>query len=385
MSEVGSQVTLLAFPTLAIVQFHAGVAAVSVLVAAERVPFPVLSLVAGGLIDRMRKRPLMVACNLARLVLLAAIPALSFAGALRLWELFAASAGVGVFTVFFDIAYLAYVPSLVGRDRLLQANSRLQVSDSAAQLAGPGLGGLLIQAVSATRAVLVDATSFLVSAICLLAIRRSEVAPASGSKRSLVRETREGLRHVFGNTVLRSQLLCMGAGGIFASAFQGPLYIFAYVQLHLSPGLLGAMLASQGIGALLGTFGASPIVGRLGVGPTIALLDGTAIGLSGLIALGTVIPPVLLFFPCFVLIGFTGAVGNIAQVTLRQSLSPEHLQARMNAVFRTVFWGAWPLGNVLGGVVAARIGAGTTIWVMAVLGALANTSIVFTPLWRVRT
>ncbi len=163
VSEIGSQVTVLALPTLAIFGFHAGPAAVGLLVASERIPFPVLALGAGAIVDRVRKQRLMLVCNLARAAILGAIPALAAAGVLQLWHLFVAAMAMGVFSVFFDLAYLAYVPMLVRADQLLEANSRLRGDLVGGALAGPGLGGLLVQAVGAARAVLADAASFLVS------------------------------------------------------------------------------------------------------------------------------------------------------------------------------------------------------------------------------
>ncbi len=384
VSELGSQVTILALPSLAVLGFHAGPAAVGLLVASQRLPFPVLALFAGAVVDRLRKRPLMTLCNLGRLLVLCAIPVLSAAGALEMWQLYVASVLMGVLTVFFDIAYLAYVPDLVGDERLLQANSRLEVSMSAAQLGGPGLGGLLVQAFGGARAVLVDAASFAVSAATLLRIRHEERRPAAQPQRHLLREVGEGLRHVFGHPVLRAQILCMGAAGLFAHAFEAPLYVFAYDRLHISPGLLGAILTAEGAGAVVATFFATRVTTRLGVGRTIALLDGMSIALSALIPLAVFVPPAALLFPLFAGMGVGGTIGNIAQVTLRQSLSPAHLQGRMTAVFRTVFWGTWPLGSLLGGIVAGVIGAATTIWTSALLGFVANLSILFTPLWRVR-
>ncbi|HEV7679372.1 MAG TPA: MFS transporter [Candidatus Dormibacteraeota bacterium] len=384
VSEVGSQVTVLAFPTLAVLGFHAGPAAVGLLIAAARLPFPVLSLVAGALVDRVRKRPLMIACNLGRIAILVVVPVLSTAGVLQLWHLYVATAGMGVFTVFFDIAYLALVPALVDQDQLLRANSRLEVTFSAATLAGPGLGGLLVQALGAARAVLADAASFAVSVVTLLGIRHQETVHTA-EERHLLREVGEGLRHVFGNRVLRAQILCMGAAGIFVHAWEGPFYLFAYDRLHMSPGLLGAVLASEGVGAIAATFVAARVTRRLGPGPAILYLDGLAIGLAVFIPLAAVVSPAAVLFPLFIVIGAAGTIGNIAQVTLRQSLSPPHLQGRMTSVFRTVFWGVWPLGNLLGGLVASRIGTVTTIWTTALLGFLANASIRFTPLWRVRS
>jgi MFS family permease len=384
VSELGSQVTILAFPTLAVLGFHAGPAAVGALVAAGRLPFPVLALFAGAFVDRVRKRPVMIVCNVARLLVLIAIPLLSATGALHLWHLFVATIAMGVFTVFFDIAYLAYVPSLVGHERLLVSNSRLEVTMSAAQLGGPGIGGLLVQAFGAARAVLVDAGSFAFSALTMLTIRHHEPRATQHSKRHLFREIGEGLRHVFANPVLRAQILCMGAAGFFAHAWEGPLYVFAYDRLHISPGLLGAILTAEGAGALIATFFAPRVTRRLGVGPTITVLDGIAIGIMALIPLALYVPPAMLLFPVFAISGMAGTVGNIAQVTLRQSLSPERIQGRMTAVFRTVFWGTWPLGSLIGGIIAAKIGATTTIVAASLLGVLVNSSIVLTPLWRVR-
>jgi predicted MFS family arabinose efflux permease len=384
VSEVGSQVTILAFPTLAVLGFHAGPATVGLLIAAARLPFPVLALLAGVIVDRARKRPVMVVCDLARVAILVAIPLLWATGALQLWHLYVATVGMGVFTVFFDIAYLAYVPALVGRETLLGANSRLEVSMSASALIGPGLGGLLVQAMGAARAVLADATSFVVSAAALLTIRHHETTPARQERRPLMREMGEGIRHVFANPVLRAQLLCMSVAGLFAHAFEGPFYVYAYNQLHVSPGFVGGVLATEGVGAIAGTLLASRVTRRVGVGPSITIFDGLAIGLAAFIPLAAVLPPAAVLFPTFAVIGACGTIGNIAQVTLRQSLSPPHLQGRMTAVFRTFFWGAWPLGNLLGGVVAASIGASTTIWASSVLGLLANLTIIATPLWRVR-
>jgi MFS family permease len=385
VSEIGSAVTTLALPTLAIFAFHAGPAAVGLMVASERVPFPFVALLAGAIVDRVRRRRVMVACNLARFMILGAIPLLSSLGALRLWELFVAAGTMGVFTVFFDVSYMAFVPGLVEPNQMLEANSRLQVTWSAAQTVGPGFGGLLVQAVGAARAVLVDGFSFLVSTAALLSIRRPEPRrPAQAQRRHLMAEIGEGLRHVFGIPALRAQLLCMSAAGVFAHAYEAPLYVFAYDRLHLSPGLLGAMLASQGFGAMLGSVVGSRIIRRLGVGRTISLCNGFATGVIGLLPLALFVSPAAVMFPVFILGSVVGVAGDIAQVTLRQTLTPARLQGRMGAVFRSFFWGAWPLGNLLGGLLAALIGASTTLWVTALLGAAGFLSIRFTSLWRVR-
>ncbi len=385
VSEIGSAVTTLALPTLAIFAFHAGPAAVGLMVASERIPFPVVALLAGAIVDRVRRRRVMVVCNVARLLILGAIPLLSAAGALSLWELFVAAAAIGVFTVFFDVSYMAYVPWLVEPDQMLEANSRLQVTWSAAQTVGPGLAGVLVQAVGAARAVLVDGLSFVASTVALMSIRRPEPRPSPRLVRHhLLTEVAEGLRHVFGIPVLRAQLLCMTAAGVFAHAYEAPLYVFAYDRLHLSPVLLGTMLASQGLGAMIGSVVGTRIIGLLGVGRTISLANAFASAVIGLVPLALFVPPAAVIFPVLVLAGMVGVSGDIAQVTLRQTLTPARLQGRMGAVFRSFFWGAWPIGNLLGGVLAAVMGAPATLWVTALLGATGFLVIRVTPLWLVR-
>ncbi len=384
VSEVGSAVTTLALPTLAIFVFHAGPAAVGLMVASERLPFPLVALFAGAIVDRVHRRRVMVTCNVARLLILGALPLLSAIGSLHLWELFVAAAALGVFSVFFDVSYMAFVPGLVGQDQMLEANSRLQVTWSAAQTVGPGLGGVLVQAVGAARAVLVDSLSFLVSSIALLSIRHVEAPPSAVGRRHLLAEVAEGLRHVFGVTVLRAQLLCMSGALVFAHAYEAPLYVFAYNRLHLSPGLLGAMLASQGVGAMVGSVVGGRVIARLGVGPTISLASAFAIAVIGLLPLALYVSPAAVMFPVFILGSAVGVAADIAQVTLRQTLTPARLQGRMGSVFRTFFWGAWPLGNLLGGLLASAIGSAATLWVTALVGTLGFLTIRFTPLWSVR-
>lgn len=384
VSEVGSAITTLALPTIAIFSFHAGPAAVGLMVASERLPFPLVALLAGGIIDRLRRRRVMVVCNVARALVLGSIPTLSAFGSLRLWQLFVASAAMGVFTVFFDVSYMAYVPGLVETDQLLEANSRLQVTWSSAQTVGPGLGGLLVQAVGAARAVLFDGLSFLVSTAALLAIRRAEPRLGRSERRHILAEIHEGLRHVFGIPVLRAQLLCLAAAGVFAHAYEAPLYVFAYGSVHLAPGVFGALLASQGLGAMIGSVLAPRIIGRLGVGRAISLTSATACAVIGLVPLALVVPPAAVMLPVFVVGGAIGVAGDVAQVTLRQALTPHRLRGRMGAVFRSFFWGAWPLGNLIGGVLAASIGTVATLVTTAAAGSLLFLLIRVTPLWGVR-
>lgn len=384
VSDLGTQVTTLALPTVAILSFNAGAATTGLLLACNRLAFPVLALVAGAVVDRVAKRPLMIACNLLQFITVGSIPLLAVQGALQLWMLFVVAVLMGVLSVFYDIAYLAIVPSLVGTERLLPANRRLESTLAAASLAGPGLGGLLIQLFGAARAMLADSASYLVSAFMLLNIRHRETA-AQRPRARLRTEIATGLRHVFGHPVLRAQILCMSAAGIFAHAFEGPLYVFAYERLQMSPATLGAIFVVEGAGSLAGIAVVNPVMRRLGAGPSVALADAAAIACTALLPLALVLPPAPVFAVALFAAGGLGSIGNIAQVTVRQSLSPTELQGRMTSIFRAFFWGAWPLGNLIGGLLATAVGAPLTIWIMASMGVLFSLSIRLTPLWRVLT
>lgn len=161
VSELGSSITLLALPTAAVIGFHANAFQVGLLAATSRVPFPFLSLLAGVVVDRLPRRPILIVCDVGRCLVLASIPLAAMLNLLSLPQLFVTAFASGVLTVFFDVAYLSYVPVLAGRDELIDANARLQLGGSFAQVAGPGLAGLLVQLLGAARAIAADAGSFL--------------------------------------------------------------------------------------------------------------------------------------------------------------------------------------------------------------------------------
>jgi hypothetical protein len=279
----------------------------------------------------------------------------------------------GVFGVFFDICNLAYIPSLVGRRGLVRAYSWLEVGNALASLLGPGLGGLLVQALGAARAVAADAVSFLASALCLGAIRRPTGAglsddavageggaSAEPARTSALAELREGVRFVVREPVLRSLLIAQGVLVLGAHSIEAPIILLVYNDLHLSPGTFGVLLSLAGGGALLAA-AASSRASRWR--PGVALIS-TALLTGGCIValpLAKVLPP-LVVLPVLLVVETAGAtLGNVIQVTLRQSRTPARLQGRMNALFRVVYWGAWPLANLLGGLLAAATGAATAI------------------------
>lgn len=386
VSVVGSQVTVLALPTIAILQLHAAAFEVGLLTALQRIAFPILALFAGVVADRLRKRPLMIAADTLRGLAIVSIPIFGVLGALTLLQLYAVAFVLGVGTVIFDIAYLAYLPQLVGRAELLEGNTKLEISYSASNLVGPSLGGLLIQLFGAAQAMLADAFSFLASVATILWIRQPE-PPARGvdtPTSSVVDEIKEGIVLVARDPILRGLALMLTVGAIGWHMQDPALYLFAYRSVNLTPGQLGLVFAAGGVGAVLGAFVVGAVVRRLGVGGSLAttiVVVGIVFGAWPVAALGHALPVLCV-------LTFVGGIGdsifNISQVSLRMAVTPDRLQGRMTATMRTLFWGAWPLANVAGGVVAGIIGAPWTIVAGSLIGVASVFVVVLGPLGRVR-
>ena len=389
VSVVGSAVTELALPTLAVLQLHAGPLQVGLLAACQRLAFPVLALPVGVLADRVSRRRLMLGADLVRCLLLGLVPLLSALGTLQIWQLYLLAALTGGFSVIFDVAYLAYLPEIAGRAQLATANARLEFSFSAADIGGPGIGGVLVQVVGAARALALDAASFLFSALMLLLIGRRETpAPARElppfSLRQMGSEIGEGLAVVLRDPMLRSLLLGMGAFIFCAHGVDAVAIVFAYRTLHLSPGVYGATLTVVGVGALFGALLAGRTQRWFGVGPLIVGSGLLTAATLAALPLSRLLAPVAVLVVLNLLRGAGGTVNNVTQVTVRMLATPDRLHARMNAVFRTVYWGAWPLGEICGGALGSTLGVTPTIVVGGVLGMVAISAVALTPVGRLR-
>ena len=224
VSQFGSQVSGLAIPLVAIVLLHATPFEVALLGVVEFLPFVLISLPAGVWVDRMRRRPILIVGDAGRAFVLATIPVAYVAGVLTIYQLYAVGFVTGVLTVFFDVAYQSYLPALVDRDQLVEGNAKLEISRSAAQLAGPGVAGVLIGLLSAPIAVVADALSFVGSAAFVLLIQRHEPAPeahrsADGEAIGMRRQVAEGLRYVLANQNLRHIAASTGIGNLFNNVF----------------------------------------------------------------------------------------------------------------------------------------------------------------------
>ena len=377
ISLFGTQVTVLALPLTAVLTLQASAGELGLLNAARFAPFIAVILFAGVWVDRRRRRPILVQANLGRALLILVVPAAAFFDVLRMELLYAVGFLVGVLTVFFDVAYQSYVPSLVGRAQLTAANSRLEASRSAAEVGGPGVGGLLVQLATAPYALLVDALSFLLSGAMLLSIRRGEPPPEpSNTGESAWSAIRQGFRFTFANRYLRPIAGEAATFNLFEQAIMTVFVLYAVRELGLSAGLLGLIISVGAAGALVGALVAAYPARRFGLGP--ALVASMLIACTIPLALPAITGPVTSTVP---LLGFTFfcwglalAVSNVHVVSLRQAATPDHLLGRMNASYRFFTYGAIPLGALLGGVLGETIGLRATL----VAGAV---GLLLAPLW----
>jgi MFS family permease len=384
VSQFGTMVSQLALPLVAILVVHASTFEVGLLAACQTAAFLVVGLPAGAWVDRMRFRSVLILNDLLRALAMGSIPVAAALGVLTIGQLYAVALLVGICTVFFDVAYQSYLPELVDRALLVEGNSKLQASESVAQVAGPGLGGLLIQALTAPYAVLVDAVSFVWSAAWVGAIRARPPKPPRKPDRHLGREMGEGLRFVLGNRLLRAIAMCTGSSNLFTSIAFAVFYVLLARDLHLSAGVIGLITSTSAVGGLVGSLLAARIAAHLGQGPTIWLSILASAPLSfaapfvhrdwtlGLLAVAQL---------CW---WSTVVVYNITQVSFRQGLCPPHLLGRMNATMRFLVWGTMPLGGVLGGVLGSWLGVRHTLLVAAIGESLAFLPVFLSPLRRMR-
>jgi MFS family permease len=365
ISQLGAQVTLVALPLTAVLELHASAFGVGLLTAAATAAFLVLGLPAGVWVDRMRRRPVLIAAGAARAVALGSIPLAALAGVLTMPQLYAAALVTGVGNVFYDVAYLSFLPALVGRARLAEANARIEAVFGTVTLTGPALGGLAVQVLSAAGAIVLDAAGNLVTALLIGLIRLDEPAPDRSAPRHLGREIAEGLRFVLGHRVLRLNALCGTLAMLSETALLAVQPVFLVHELRLRPGWYGLLIAASAIGGLAGGLAAYRVISRLGTARSLwlpATVTAPFVLLAPLAGHGW---PVLLY-PLGLTLSWAGwSVQNVAQVSYRQAATPERLLGRMNATVRFLMWGAMPLGGLLGGGVATLAGVRAAVWLCA--------------------
>jgi len=326
----------------------------------------------------------MIAANVGRMIAIGSVPLAFLFAVLHLYILYLVAFCTGLFTVFFDISYQSYLPTLIERSDLIEGNSKLETSQSGARVAGPAIAGFLIQLVGAALAIAADALAYLTSAILIFSIRKHEVAPEADLKRSFIFELKEGVRAVFGNAILSRIAACTATLNFGSGIFFAVFLLFIYDQLRLSPEIVGLILAIGSVGFVVGAVNASRVARTLGLGRTLVV----SIFISGV---GLLAVPVALYGPAIpILIAlwfFSNVlipVYNINQISLRQAIVPDRVQGRMNATMRTFIWGTLPAGSFIGGIIGDYLGIVWTLVIGAVISILAMFWISFPPVVSLR-
>ncbi|HET7571109.1 MAG TPA: MFS transporter [Gaiellaceae bacterium] len=372
ISEFGSSVSALAIPWLAGAGLHASPLEFSLLTVLGFLPFILFALPAGVWVDRLRRRPILIVGDSARALLLGYIPVAWALGILTIGQLLVLQFVIGIFTVFFDVAYQSYLPSLVTREQLVEGNSKLQSTAASAGVVGPGIAGVLIGALTAPYAIVVDAASFVLSTAFMIPIRAQEEVPEHAEdapRPKMLPELKEGLAWVVRHRHLKWIAACTGSSNFFGMISMSIGLLYMQRVLDMSAFWAGVVFAGYGIGSIVGAVTTTKLQRAFGVGPMIwmpAVLFGVGGFAFPLAPHGNVAVPVLL--ASTLVVGFGGMAYNITQVSYRQAITPQRLQGRMNASMRWIVWGTMPIGSILGGALATATSMHLALWVGAIGG-----------------
>ncbi len=384
VSQLGTQVSLLALPLAALYTLKASTLGVALLRSFAVLPFLLFALPAGVWVDRLRKRQLMIIADFGRAAAMASIPIAFWLGHLTLAQLYIVAAVHGILSVFFDVSYLSFLPALIGREHIGEGNAKLLGTASVAQLAGPTLAGGLVAAAGAPVAVLADAVSFALSGGLVAAIKRSEPRPEPTQTRVRT-ELMEGLRYVFSQPYLRTLTIWFSIANLFNSALFALMIIYFVRDLHLGAATIGWLLAVVNVGFIAAAFVNARLVRRFGIGRMIAYPAFVAPLMLVTIPAAPHANPLPLLAIGGAAGTFIGFFENVNQLTLRQSITPQRLLGRMNAVARFMYWGTIPIGSALGGVIAESVGLRATLFGAAAGGVLASIPITISPIRKLRT
>ena len=388
VSELGSVVTRTAIPLVALPVLGAGPLEMALLVVSASLAVLLVGFFAGAWVDRVRRRPLLISADAIRAVLLFSIPAAYLAGELRIEQLYVVVFLEGCLGALFDAAYPAYVPSLIGVDRVVEGNSKLATSSSLAEIGGPGLGGGLVQLIGAPFAILVDAVSFVVSALSLILIRSPEPPrPTRVSSTPMRHEIVEGLQLVRRHPVLVPLTLRSVIAHV-AGSFYGVLYTIYLIQdLRLDPFLLGVVVSAGGVGSLIGSFFASRVIARLGFGPALiwTATGASIVGVLTPLAGGPLLVATLMVFVPQLIGDGLQTIEGIAELSLIQGIVPDRILGRVNATLGVFAHGiAYPLGALMAAAVAGWIGVRGAIAIGWAGMAVSILVLVLSPLPRIR-
>jgi predicted MFS family arabinose efflux permease len=368
----------------ALVYLHASPVQLGLLAMAQGLPVLLFALYAGVWIDRLPLRPVLIAADLGRAVVLLTVPAAALFGALRVEHLYAVAFVFGLLELAFEIAYRSYLPALVPPEEVLAANARLSASESVAEIGSPAVGGALVQTVGGPLTVLIDGLTFVWSAACVALIRREDRPARRADGRTMLREAIDGLRAVLHDRILRALVATNGTSRFFGGFFQALYALFLIRTLGFSPLLVGITVGAGGLGSLCGSFFAGPMTRRLGVGGTLILSKLQPVGLLIPLAGG----PKELAFAMIVIAQLAGdpfwATYEITSVSLRQAITPSRMLGRVTSSMHVVQAGLLPAGALAAGLLAEAIGVRETLWLAVAGGMLSAVWLILSPVRRLR-
>lgn len=380
----GVEIAQVAIPIIAVTYLVASEFEMGLLAAAEGLAFLVLSLPVGAWVDRLSRRAVMMWANATRALVMAAVPVLWFTGVLEIHWLMVGALVMSAAAVFFDMAYMSIVPTLVHRDQLDVANSRLQTTAEAARAAGPGLGGLLARVIAPPLLPLAATLGYLASAFSIWRIPADQ-KPQRLSDASLVKEMKEGLRFVFHHPFIRPLVISTAVSNLFGNIAFAMFPILLLRELELDPAIYGLVLTAGSLGGIVGALSAPWFIRRFGEGHAVPVTY-LAASIPPFLMVAAFYLPRELAIVSVALAGFTGLAGivafNVTQVSMRQRQCPERLLGRMTASIRFVIWGVAPIGALLSGLVATHWGLSTAFWIGAVGELLGVFFLILSPLWR---
>lgn len=381
ISEIGSRISREGVPLTAVMMLHASPLTMGTLAALGGLATLLIAPLAGLAADRYRLRPILIAADLGRALVIALIPIAAYYGHLKLSILYVVVALTGILSVFFDVSYQSVTPSLVDKDRILEANSKLALSASTAEAIGPVLSGSLIQFLTAPIAMALDAASFLVSAVSLAMIRKPELHKAPVERAPTFDELTAGFRFVFSHRILRPIALRAATTSFFWGFYAALYVLYCVDDLKFSPIVLGLVVTVGGFSSLIGSSLIPTLTRRFQ--PGTILIGATLVqGFSNLL-----IPfapgPGLTAILCMAGAQFLGDVSfpvyNVQELTLRQSLAPEDVLGRVNGTMQMLLRGIIPIGALAGGALAQYMGVRRTILASALGVLAASLWLIFSP------
>jgi len=385
ISEIGSRITIVALPLIAVLMLNARPSQMGMLAGIGGFASLIFGLAAGLCVDRLRRRPILIVTDLGRAAVLGSIPLASVFGVLRMQLVYVVVAVAGVLTVLFDVAYQSYLPSLVERDQILEGNSKLALSSSVAEIAGPGLTGILVQLLTAPIAILLDALSFLASALTVWLVRKPEPQVVPTPRPHVWQELTAGMRAIAQSPIRRALAGHSATAGFFGGFFASLYVLYAISDLHLSPASLGAVIALGGVANVLGAAIAPRLMRRAGIGVALigSLLIMGAASLMIPLARGSVVTAT-----AFLMLAQVGdvcwPVFNVCELSLRQAITPGEVLGRVNAAMQMLNRGLLPIGSLGAGMLAEVIGLRPTLAVGAAGILLSSLWLVFSPIRTMR-